>query len=215
MAIKGLSLPVFGTYTNESGTVTYADPTIMDKAVEYSLSWTTGDDNPFYADNGIAENDKGTFQGGELTLTTADLSQEVSKKILGTKIVKETYSNEKQADVQVFDDDYNPPYLGVGVVEMHQVNDANRYRAVFLHKVHFNVPEGAATTKGEDVDWQTPEITGAVTRSDATGSGGTHPWMSDAWFDTESEALLWLKFKCGASAASNTQAAKSTKPVES
>lgn len=48
MAIKGFSIPVFGKYTNDGGTVTYADPTIMDKAVEYSLSWTTGDDNPFY-----------------------------------------------------------------------------------------------------------------------------------------------------------------------
>ena len=213
MAIKGFSIPVFGTYTNDGGTVTYADPTIMDKAVEYSLSWTTGDDNPFYADNGIAENDRGTFQGGELTLTTADLSQEVSKAILGTKTMTETYSKEKTATVQVFDDDYNPPYLGVGFIEMHQVNDVNKYRAIFLHKVHFNVPEGAATTKGEDVDWQTPELSGAVSRSDASGENGIHPWMSDAWFESESEALLWLKFKCGAADATNAQSSKGKNPV--
>ena len=199
MAIKGFSIPVFGTYTNDGGTVTYADPTIMDKAVEYSLSWTTGDDNPFYADNGIAENDKGTFQGGKLTLTTADLSQEVSKAILGTKTMMETYSKEKTATVQVFDDDYNPPYLGVGFIEMHQV--------------HFNVPEGAATTKGEDVDWQTPELSGAVSRSDASGENGIHPWMSDAWFESESEALLWLKFKCGAADATNAQSSKGENPA--
>ena len=85
MATKGLSLPVFGKYENNNGTVTYSEPMILDKAVEYSVSWTTGDDNPFYADNNIAENDKGSFQSGELTLSTADLSQEISQIILGTK----------------------------------------------------------------------------------------------------------------------------------
>lgn len=64
MAIKGLSIPVVGRYSNSDGTVTYSSPTVANKAVNYSISWTVGDNNPLYADNQIAENDKGTFQSG-------------------------------------------------------------------------------------------------------------------------------------------------------
>lgn len=200
MATKGLSLPVFGKYENNNGTVTYSEPMILDKAVEYSVSWTTGDDNPFYADNNIAENDKGSFQSGELTLSTADLSQEISQIILGTKTKTDTVKiGEENTTVttQVFDDSRNSPYLGVGIIELHQVNDKDQRRAVFFHKVYFNIPEEAATTKEDEIDWQAKEITGIIQRSDEVSSDVTHPWMTDAWFDTESEALAWLKYKCG------------------
>lgn len=200
MAIKGLSIPVFGKYNNTDGTVTYSDPTVIDKLVEYGVSWSTGDDNPFYADNGIAENDKGSFQSGELTLNTADLTQEVSAMILGTVSKTETVTisgQSKSVSVQVYDDNMNPPYLGVGVVELHQINDVDRRRAVFFPKVYFNIPEEAATTKEEEIDWQTREITGIIQRSDAVTDDYVHPWMMDAWFDTEAEAVSWLKYMCG------------------
>ena len=50
MAIKGLSIPVCGKYLNTGGTVTYSDAFVADHAVEHGVSWTTGDDNPFYAE---------------------------------------------------------------------------------------------------------------------------------------------------------------------
>lgn len=210
MAIKGLSIPIIGTYNNVGGVVSYSDPMIANKAAEYSVSWTTGDDNPLYLDNGIAENDKGTFQSGELTLNTGDLEQDLSMRILGTKIVQETFNaNGEQvtADVQVFDDERNSPYLGFGIIEMHQINDETKYRPVFFPKVYFNIPEEAATTKGESIEWQTRAITGQIQRSDASGENGVHPWMMDAWFDSESVAQSWLMFKCGQSTeeAQNTE----------
>lgn len=212
MAIKGLSIPVFGKYDYDGSTVTYSNPTIMAKAVEYSVSWEVGDNNPFYADNAIAENDKGTFQSGELTLTTDDLTQEVSALILGTSTYEETFTVDgasQTATVQVYDDTQNSPYLGVGVIETHQKSDADKYRAVFFPKVNFSIPEEAAATKEDEIDWQTREITGTINRSDEVSSSGTHPWMNDAWFDSEASALAWLKFKCGET-GTDTQADTST-----
>lgn len=206
MAIKGLSIPVIGTYSNAGGVVSYSDPVIASKAAEYSVSWTTGDDNPLYLDNGIAENDKGTFQSGELTLATGDLTQEISARILGTKTYQETFTaNGEQVtvEVQVFDDERNSPYLGFGIIEMHQINDVTKFRPVFFPKVYFNIPEEAATTKGESIEWQTKSITGQILRSDAVDDNAVHPWMMDAWFDTESVAQAWLMHKCGATAAAN------------
>ena len=71
------------------------------------------------------------------------------------------------------------------------------YRAVFLPKVFFDIPENAANTKGQTIEWQTPTITGTIQRSDQVDSNTSHPWMMDAWFEDEASALNWLEYKCG------------------
>lgn len=198
MAIKGLSKLVIGKYAYDESTVKYTEPQAVQKMVEYSLTLNQSENNPLYADNGEAENDKGTFQNGELSITTDDLTQEVSVMILGTNENEEvTYDTSKTVTEQVYDDSMNPPDLGVGFIELHQNKGVDKYRAIFLHKVFFNVPEQAATTKGEQVEWQTPTITGVVQRSEASDDNGRHPWMTDAWFDSEDDALAYLMFKCG------------------
>ena len=202
MAIKGLSIPVCGnySYSSDTGKVTYEEPFIADAAVEYSVSWTTGDDNPLYANNGVKENDKGTFQNGELTLGTSDLPQELSQKLLGTKTKEVQFGPEGAqitAQEQTYDDDAKSPYLGFGIIEMHQIDDKDQFRAVFFPKVYFKIPEEAATTKGETIEWQTKSITGQILRSDEVDVDNRHPWMKDAWFDTESDALEYLQWRCG------------------
>ena len=82
-------------------------------------------------------------------------------------------------------------------IELHQEDDVDSYRAVFLNKVFFNIPENAATTRGETIEWQTPSIIATIQRSDEVSSNKSHPWMEDAWFETESAAIEWLEFKCG------------------
>jgi hypothetical protein len=196
MAIKGLSRPVVGKYSNVGGTVKYTEPTIANKAVSYQIAWTVGDNNPLYADNQIAENDKGTFQSGELTLSTAELPQELSMLLLGTKTITDTIK-EASITVQTFDDNQSAPYLGFGIIETHQEEDVTNYRAVFLPKVFFDIPENAANTKGQTIEWQTPTITGTIQRSDQVDSNTSHPWMMDAWFEDEASALNWLEYKCG------------------
>lgn len=82
MAIKGLSMLIVGMY-DYSGTgnkPTYSEPATVAKMVEYSLAINQSEDNPLYADDMDAEHDKGTFQNGELSLTTDDLTQEASKR---------------------------------------------------------------------------------------------------------------------------------------
>lgn len=199
MAIKGLSMLIVGMY-DYSGTgnkPTYSEPTTVAKMVEYSLAINQSEDNPLYADDMDAEHDKGTFQNGELSLTTDDLTQEASKKVLGIRTEEFTYNTDKNATEGIYDDKRVAPYLGIGVIEAHQNNDVTKYRAVFLPKVFFNVPEQAATTKGESIEWQTPTITGTVMRSDLVDDKYEHPWMMDAWFQTRAEAALYLEYKCG------------------
>lgn len=195
MAIKGLSIPIVANYAASKNTVTYSNGIVAGAAVEYTASWTTSEANNLYADNKIKESEAGTFQSGELTLGTSDLTQDVSKLILGLKEATFSYGESKRATELVYDDDMKNPYLGFGIIELHQNDDIDKYRAVFLPKVRFALPENTATTKGETVEWQTPSITGTIYRSDQSDSNYKHPWMMDAWFETESDAIAYLKAK--------------------
>lgn len=199
MAIKGLSIPVFGKYNYDSakGTVTYTDGMINPHAIEYTFTPEAADGTPLYGDNRIIENDRQTFSTGTLSLGIDDLVQEVSKYLLGVKTVEQEYGDGKTAVVTVYDDDQNAPTLGVGIIELHQNDDVDHYRAVILKKAIFNLPEDTATTRGESVKWQTKTIEGTVSRSDENTAEQKHPWINDAWFDSEADAVEWLKWCLG------------------
>ena len=115
MAIKGLSMLIVGMY-DYSGTGKQTGHTVnrqqVAKMVEYSLAINQSEDNPLYADDMDAEHDKGTFQNGELSLTTDDLTQEASKKVLGIRTEEFTYNTDKNATEGIYDDKRVAPYFG-------------------------------------------------------------------------------------------------------
>lgn len=212
MAIKGLSIPVFGKYNHDgNGKVTYTDGVINPHAVSYSIEAESTDNNPFYADNRIVENDKGQFNTGTLTLETDDLDKEISMFLLGLKELTRDYGNGKSVKTIVYDDSANAPSLGFGIIVEHQRNDVNVYEAVILKKVIFTVGTDEATTRGDSIDWQTTEITGTISRSDEIGDGGTHPWKEKAEFAAESDALEFLKAMLGVGSAADGGETTTTK----
>ena len=191
MATIGLSKPYYAIYAEAGGVVSYSDGAVMGKATEANISIETTEDNNLYGDNGLAETDR-RFANGTLTLSTTDLSQEVSKAILGlteqaiTGIDGVTDTSVKEL---VYDDTQVTPYLGVGCIIKKKVNGAYKWRGVVLPKVMFSVPEDAATTQGESIEWQTPELTGTIMRDDSP----THMWKREATFTTEAQAEAYIK----------------------
>lgn len=198
MATIGLSKPYYAIYAEAGGVVSYSDGAVMGKATEANISIETTEDNNLYGDNGLAETDR-RFANGTLTLSTTDLSQEVSKAILGlteqaiTGIDGVTDTSVKEL---VYDDAQVTPYLGVGFIIKKKVNGAYKWRGVVLPKVMFSVPEDAATTQGESIEWQTPELTGAIMRDDSA----THVWKKEATFTTEAQAEAYIKARLGIAA---------------
>lgn len=192
MAIKGLSKPVCANYTAVGNAVTYSDAYAADKAVEYSFEADVAEDKDLYADNQVAETAAGRFVSGKLTLKTADLTPELSKKILGLKTVTRQVGEETVTEV-VYDDDQVAPYLGFGIIEEHQIDNKTGYLPVVFPKIRFSIPADAATTRGDEVDWQTKEISGTVVRSDQVDDNYNHPWKitSQKMYDTEAEALKY------------------------
>lgn len=193
MATIGLSKPYYAKYSNAGSVVTYSAGGVMGKAVEANIEIESSEDNNLYADNTIAETDK-TFTGGTLTLTTDELSQEIAKVLLGvteTEITEITGVTDEGANELVWDDDQQTPYLGVGMIIKKMVGGVLKWRAVVLTKVMFNIPADAATTQGESIEWQTPELSGTIMRDDTP----KHTWKTEATFTTEAQAEAYIKDK--------------------
>lgn len=195
MATIGVSKPYYAVYSATGTSVTYTGGGVMGKATEVGVEIETTEDNNLYADNGIAETDR-QFSGGTLTVKPDDLSQEVSKAILGLK-EEEVGTIDGVTDESVmeliYDDDQVTPYLGVGFIIKRQVEGVTKWRAVVLTRVMFSVPADAATTQGESIEWQVPELSATITRDESE----KHAWKKEATFTTEAQAEAYIKNRLG------------------
>ncbi|OUQ18605.1 hypothetical protein B5E80_17915 [Flavonifractor sp. An135] len=195
MATIGVSKPYYAKYSATGTSVTYTGGGVMGKATEVGVEIETTEDNNLYADNGIAETDR-QFSGGTLTVKPDDLSQEVSKAILGLKEQKvgtiDGVTDESVMEL-IYDDDQVTPYLGVGFIIKKQVKGVTKWRAVVLTRVMFSVPADAATTQGESIEWQVPELSATITRDESE----KHAWKKEATFTTEAQAEAYIKNRLG------------------
>lgn len=79
--------------------------------------------------------------------------------------------------------------MGVGRVVTKMINGAYKYKAEFIYKVKFSEPSADESTKGESVEFSTPEIEGIISAlGDVNGT-----WGTSKTFDTKSDALTWLQ----------------------
>lgn len=202
MATIGVSKPYYAMYILTDGVPGYTGGGLMGKMTELNIEIETSEDNNLYADNAIAETDR-TFSGGTVTASTDDLSQEVSKDILGLseqELGKITGITDADVKELLFDDNQATPYLGVGFIIKKMRNHSILWRAVVLPKVMFSVPSDAATTQGESIEWQVPELSGTVMRDDSE----THVWKREATFTTEAQAEAYIKDRLNIGAAAET-----------
>ena len=197
MAGIGLSFPYYGIYNFDSAenTVTYNQGGEIGKAVSADIEISTSEDNNLYGNNAIAETDR-QFTGGTITLGTTELSQEVSRAILGAVLQKlEAIEGVTDANVYelIYDNRQVTPYLGIGVIQKKKVDNAICWRAIVLCKVMFAVPSESFTTQGESIEWQTPEISGTIMRDDTANQ----TWKREATFTTEAQAQAYLRQRLG------------------
>lgn len=191
MAKIGLSKPYFAKYSNEGELVTYSDGALLGKAVELGIELEDADDNILYADNGPAEA-ANTFSGGSITLTTDDLLPEVLLSVLGVSeeaITSEEITTETPKWYN-WDDNQSTPYLGFGAIVKVQHKQVVGYQAIVLPKIKLNNPSDTFKTQGETIEWGTPEISGAILRSDTE----KHPWKKlSSVMESEADAEAAIK----------------------
>lgn len=138
----------------KGGEETYGTPERMAKAISAEMSVEVAE-AILYADDGADEVVK-EFVSGELTLNVNDLMPADLAAILG----------QTQDDDQVVyaGENDDPPYMAIGF----RAKKANgMYKYIWLYKVKFAIPSESYQTKGDSIEFTTPEITGQfIKRSD-------------------------------------------------
>lgn len=172
----GFSKPYVAKYTNTGGSISYSDGQILARGVSVTLSPDSNDDNNFYADNVLAESIGGAFTGAEVTLTVDGLLNSTEKFIYGLPTADSmTVSSGVTVSIYKYGDTASSPYVGIGYIAMYMQDGTRYYRPTILRKCRFNLAEDSAETMGEEIDWQTKELTASVMRDDSTN----HEWK---WF---------------------------------
>lgn len=192
MAIIGCSYLKYAKY-NFNGTVNYSDGGTAAKLTSVNLALDTSTDNDFYADNAVDETDN-VFAGGTLTVKTNDLTDDVSKVLLGLAELALSSSDAIEGNTDtgvkelIYDNTQLIPYLGIGMVIKHKRAGVDAWTGIVLTKVQFSVPADAAETQGKTINWQTPELTGKVFRDDSA----TRCWKKQATWTTEAQAINYI-----------------------
>lgn len=184
MAQIGLTNLWYGLLTEgEDGTPSYAGAKSFGKAVSAKVDVSTNDAT-LYADDVLAEYDK-SFQSAKVTLGVADDDMTIFAEILGHTVAESGGEMVRSADDVA-------PWVGLGRVVTKMVNGKYVYKGEFLYKVRFAEPSQEDNTKGESVDFSTPEIEGTA----ATLANGD--WSAAQVFDTKFAAVEWVKGKLAA-----------------
>lgn len=137
-----------------SGAEEYGTPVRMAKAISAELSVEVAE-AILYADDGADEVVK-EFVSGEITLNVNDLLPADLAALLGQK---------QDADKVVYGSGSDEaPYTAIG---FRAKKAGGMYKYIWLYKVKFAIPDENYTTKGDSIEFTTPEIVGQfIKRSD-------------------------------------------------
>lgn len=186
MAKIGLTNIWWGKLTeSEGGAATYDGAKTFGKAVSCKVS-VTNNDATLYAEDALAESDK-SFNSASVTLGVADDDDTIFAPILGHNVSSSGKGVTGGEMVRNAND--VAPYIGLGRVITKMVGGTLKYKGEFLYKVKFSEPSQEDQTKGEKVDFKTPEIEGSAA-SLANGN-----WSAAQTFGTKDAAVAWVKEK--------------------
>jgi len=156
------------------GAETYGTPVRMAKAITCDMSVETAE-AILYADDGVDEVVR-EFVSGELKLNVNDLLPSDLAAILGQ-------TQDSDGAVYAGEDD-DPPYFAIG---FRAKKTGGKYKYLWLYKVKFSIPNEKFQTKGDKLEFVTPEITGKfIKRPDGN-------WKVEHVAEpTDTAALAWF-----------------------
>lgn len=165
---------------------------MMGKAISASFTPANPEENPLYANNGVAENDSSSASGGTLDMTLDRLKQDAAADLYGLTVTEVTANVGETAvkgrALKYYGNEQSAP-VGVAFVRMHQEDGMRNHEVVLYRSVTFGMPAQDAQTKGESIEWQTPEISGTVQGLEGDGS---EPWFESVVFPSQDAALEYI-----------------------
>jgi len=185
MATIGLSDLYYSPITEDSsGEETYGTPVRLAKAISVELEVELAEAT-LYADDAQAYIIK-EFSGGSMTLSVDDIGIANAAALTGAQV--------DGNGVLVYTAEDVTPYVALAFRARRP--DGN-YRYFWLYRCKFGQPGTSLTTKGESVEFSTPELEATVMRRNKPDANGNHPWKAEvtsgdsgveaatvgAWFD--------------------------------
>ena len=190
MAGIGLYGVYYSKATLTDGVLTgYNGIQTMGKAISASFEPAEANDNPLYANNGIAERDAAGGSGGTLNVTLDQLGQAAMADLFGLTAATSVVSGVTGTGFDFTGNELSAP-VGVAFVRWNQINnDRGHYQAVIFSYVMFSPASEDYQTMGESVEWQTPELSGIVSGGAVTGA---KPWKRVYDFATQEAAIQFI-----------------------
>lgn len=184
MAHVGMKYPV-AAELQSSGT--YGTGFVIGKAINFTGTPSNADVT-LYADDGVAETDKG-MQNIGTSLNVDDLALKVQCDLLGHAYTPAGTGENADPEGMVVKADDVAPYFGVGFYKRRRKNNVTSFTAVWLMKVQHSNPAENAATKAETTEFQTDTIEGTAYPLD---DGSVY---EKKVFTTEADAKAWLNEK--------------------
>lgn len=179
MANFGLSKPWIAKYSSAGK---YTDAFQCGKAVSTAVTPNTVSAS-LYGDNQQVEQVV-EFTNATVTLGVTSLPSEAGPMLFGHKA--------DTAGVETSNTGDSGSYVGYGFVVASMDNGTKKYQACILHKVKFTEGEESYQTKGDQITFATPSLSGTA-YGDDNGDWRT----KSALFDTEAAADAWIQEKLG------------------
>lgn len=182
MAYIGLAYPTIAKL--DPKTNTYSDGFRMGKAVSVNITTNFNEAN-LTGDNVIAETVK-EFRNGNIDLGITTIPIAAYSTVFGHEV---TIDEDGTLIVDKTDD--VPNYVGVGLLKEELVDGEKSYIAMWIKKVLFTESGENATTKGENISFQTPTITGTIMALD------DKTWRERKIFKNEPDAIAYINEMAG------------------
>lgn len=191
MVTTGFSRIHVAKYAENSGVVTYSGVRELARARSMETDITTTDNNDYYANNVLAEQEPASFASGSASITVDGLDAEEEALILGIEAEEVTINGEK-VEVIPYGIDMNPPYVGIGAVKRQQMKGVVSYRAIIFTKARFAIPSEAAETQdGDGISWQDQDLSATLMADDTDKR--RWKYIPKTNFTTEDDAVKFIR----------------------
>ena len=170
------------TKSSSGNTVTYGEKTSMGDAMTVNLELRFAEGR-LYAESALAEYMK-KATGGTATAGVKYIPLEAQKLLFSAYEKQRTVSTQTVKSV-TFGKKSTGQYVGWSFYAPDMIDGAEKFTAVFVHKVLFGPPAKTFQTMGENITFQTPTTSGEFLVDDLGDL------LEVATLDTEEDAKAW------------------------
>lgn len=186
MAKVGMRYPIFAPIEAEipGQPISYGVGFVMSKAISADVDLERADAR-LYGDDALQDRDNSVI-GGTESLNVTDLPLATKAKLLGMQFNEETKEYRQTGAPS--------PYGGHGYISEGRGGGVTTYEGIWFHKVQFSQNSFADRTKGQQIEFNTPTITGEIMGVQIDNTGET-AFYDQKEFAKREDALTWLKGK--------------------